>query len=847
MRVDIDLTNFTAGELSPRLKGRTDVVKYYNGLDTMLNMVTLPQGGAQRRPGTVYVTQAILQSSASRLRRFIFSTVQAYMLEFGAYTIRVLMNDAMIINADGSQVVVNTPYQPTDLAALKFTQSADTLYICHPRYPTMTLTRSSHYVWTLSPLVTRDGPYLNVNTTTTTLTTGRVATGNVVVTANSVVGLNSSPSSAGVGFLPTDIGRHIRIKLSSLWGWLIITGYNSPTQVIATVQGAVNSGAAGALDGAAWQGNTVYVTGTIVTPDGVNYYQAIVGGISSAAAPPSGTGTAIADNTVTWKNVAAPLFNTTTWSLGKWSNTTGWPSVPTFWQQRLMLAASTNQPNALDGSVSGDFTNFAPTMADGTEVATNALDWLISDDQVNAIHWISAAGSAQAAQLGIGTSGGEDIMQAASTSAELTPTSVQVYRETALGSAANVDPLRIGKALLFANRPGRKVHEWTFQWTVNGYLGPDVTVDSEHITKSGIAQMVYQQSPYSIIWAILNDGTLIGFTYLSDQKIQAWHRHRLGGQYFGGPPRVESIDVIPSQDGSYDELWLQVVREINGIASRSIEVMSAFFDGATTSIEQAVMVDAAVSSALTYPNAFMQPAASSGTGVNFLAAAPVFTSGQVNALIRINGGIAIVRAYVNALNVTCDWYVPAATNPIGAPGAWSCTTPHSSFSGVSYLNGEPLQIMGDGADFGTQVSTNGAVVLPAGYSATFATIGLPYTYRLLTMPFEPQRAAAASSQGKAKRLDTLYLRLFESLGCNFGRQVTDPLTGSITDVTEPLETRSAADPMGQAPPLYSGLQRLKLPGGYDQECQILVTGSGPYPITVLAITAKADVGEMPQP
>jgi hypothetical protein len=48
-------TNFTAGELSPLLDGRTDLSRYFNGCRVLENMLVYPQGGAMRRPGSYYV------------------------------------------------------------------------------------------------------------------------------------------------------------------------------------------------------------------------------------------------------------------------------------------------------------------------------------------------------------------------------------------------------------------------------------------------------------------------------------------------------------------------------------------------------------------------------------------------------------------------------------------------------------------------------------------------------------------------------------------------------------------------------------------------------------------------
>jgi hypothetical protein len=76
------------------------------------------------------------------------------------------------------------------------------------------------------------------------------------------------------------------------------------------------------------------------------------------------------------------------------------------------------------------------------------------------------------------------VLQAAQAAQALSPTSVQVYRETSFGSAANVEPLRIGKAVLFTDRPGLKIREFSFYWQSNGYLAPDILQFNEHITRA---------------------------------------------------------------------------------------------------------------------------------------------------------------------------------------------------------------------------------------------------------------------------------------------------------------------------------------------------------------------------
>ncbi|KKL64387.1 hypothetical protein LCGC14_2165520, partial [marine sediment metagenome] len=67
---------------------RTDFQKYPLACATLENMVPLPQGGAARRPGSRYVAEVKNSSVKPWLVPFEFSTIQAYILEFGNLALR---------------------------------------------------------------------------------------------------------------------------------------------------------------------------------------------------------------------------------------------------------------------------------------------------------------------------------------------------------------------------------------------------------------------------------------------------------------------------------------------------------------------------------------------------------------------------------------------------------------------------------------------------------------------------------------------------------------------------------------------------------------------------------------
>lgn len=156
-------TNFTSGEISPKMYGRVDVNKYFNGARKLRNMIVLPQGGAYRRPGTIYVNEVKTSSKKTILRKFIFSETQAYVLEFGENYIRFYYNNGVIESSPGIAMEVTTTYGENDLAGLRFAQSADVLYITHGSFQTRTLTRNSHTSWSFALFESIDGPYLSTN------------------------------------------------------------------------------------------------------------------------------------------------------------------------------------------------------------------------------------------------------------------------------------------------------------------------------------------------------------------------------------------------------------------------------------------------------------------------------------------------------------------------------------------------------------------------------------------------------------------------------------------------------------------------------------------------------------
>ena len=245
----------------------------------------------------------------------------------------------------------------------------------------------------------------------------------------------------------------------------------------------------------------------------------------------------------------------------KWSEN-NWPSHITFHEQRLYYANTPLYPQTIWASRVGLYDEFTMKDSSGEVLDDMAIEYTIASDEVNGIQWLKAVDS-----LTCGTSGAEYRIMAGSYTETISPTNIRILRQTSYGSM-NARVQQIGNGVVFAQRGGTRVRIFEYGYTEDQYTAQDLTIMSEHILAGRIKELDLQtvQDPY--IWFVLKDGDIVGLTYEKAQKVNAWHRHSLGGN-----GKAISITVIP---GDYsDEVWLAVKRVINGKTKVYIE---AFID-----------------------------------------------------------------------------------------------------------------------------------------------------------------------------------------------------------------------------------------------------------------------------
>lgn len=292
--------------------------------------------------------------------------------------------------------------------------------------------------------------------------------------------------------------------------------------------------------------------------------------------------TAVASTTeVTVKLLGEPLLDTKPikqWRLGYWSDTTGWPAVGTFFEDRFWLAGSEEFPDLFAGSVVGGYETFSQTDTFGVVLDDSAVVGRLNSRRLSRIRWLSS----DARGLLLGT-GSEEYTISSPNSEPLTARNIAARPATRRGSA-DVEPVRVDSQTLYVQRGGRAVREFAFVFEADGYKSPSMSQLASHLGAVPFVEMDYAAEPHSIVWVRRSDGSLVGLTYNRDENVVGWHRHDLAGGV------IDTLAVVPQKDQLQDALWLVVKRTVNGQARRYVERLTRFWDF-DTSLADAHFVD----------------------------------------------------------------------------------------------------------------------------------------------------------------------------------------------------------------------------------------------------------------
>lgn len=249
---------------------------------------------------------------------------------------------------------------------------------------------------------------------------------------------------------------------------------------------------------------------------------------------------------------AAATKATVNWEEGAWSDAQGWPSAAGFYQERLVMGSTREQPQSWWMSKTGDYYDFGTSFEVLDDEAISGS--LVSRKMFNLKYFVSLG------DLLIMTSGGEWKLSSGAAGGAVTPSNVDVGLQGNRG-CADIAPEVIGNMILFVQSRGLRIRDLGYEYASDSYTGNDLTVLARHLFEGHeIVDWAFALEPDSMCWAVRDDGLLIGMTYVREHEVIAWARYPTDGM-------VEGIASVISPGA--DLVYLCVKRG----GERFIEVM----------------------------------------------------------------------------------------------------------------------------------------------------------------------------------------------------------------------------------------------------------------------------------
>lgn len=748
--------SFAAGELAPSLWGREDLAKYAVGVRTLKNFTVHPHGGVSNRAGMRFVSEARYSDRPVRLVPFEYSDTDAYVLEFGDRYVR-FFKDGSPVMSGGVPYEVATPWAAGDLAGLSFAQSADVLFVAHPRYAPRELSRYGDADWRLEGFAFVNGPFRTMNAGDTTLAlsalsgtatvtasaplfdsrhvgalfsvfhhvdevtartsgeTGGTWTATTIVGGSESVGSGDETTRHYYFYCSSDtqraqftVGRKVRfgtnetvvssvngdrvvfspsikwqagfincsvlmpssvswdVELTVYGGWHVISsGFWGGTvklqrydedearyvDVVTFTSGGTKTSCRNYDESGTVEEPTRYrIAGldfrTFVpegnTDDDRGYFTltAEAADYSSYFRVVSVTSSTLA--TVRFEKDGASTQPTRNWAEGAWSDLRGWPCAVGFVEDRLCFGGNVTEPQSVWMSVTGDYYNFERHLIVQDDDGVTAA--LVSR-KVSPIRAFVPLSS-----LVVLTASAEWTIAAGGAKSAITPSSVEAKVQGYRGSAA-VPPVVIGNMVLFVQKQGKIIRDLGYAFESDSYSGNDLTVLATHLFKGRtIVAMDYQQDPDSIVWVVLDDGSLLALTYLREHDVIAWSRMETDGF-------VESVCCLSSVER--DEVWLSVRRRVGDGYKRFIEQLA---DREAEFPQECFFVDCGVTRRFDSPSAEVAGLEHlEGRGVSVLA------DGNVVPGLTVSGGRVVLPHAVSVAHVGLPYRAELETLDLTLP------------------------------------------------------------------------------------------------------------------------------------------------------------------------------------
>ena len=513
--------SFSIGVLSEKVLGNTEFEGYNNALKSAVNFQVQHTGGLFKRGGTKFVAKA--KKDNAKLILFSYSVADQYMCEFGEQYVRFHTRYGTVCKNGigvGDPFELQTPFSYDEVKKIKHFQDGNTLLLITPK-GMFKLSRTSSVSFEINEIFYTSPPMTLPNTEQIALKP-TADSGEIYLKCVDPKDPSKKPASRYAPvFFDDDLDGFVT---------LIYVAVNSVTQTKEVQH---------------------FYLKILAVEDDADGFKKLKCNIDKERSHHS-------------LEKLPSMDSVSRWAISAFTKTRGLPKAADFFEGRLFLANNLSYQTAIWGSATlyNDYTDFFQGASDA-----DALAYRMCSQKSDEILWLASQG-----KLFAGTQYGIYIAGSATYNDEaITPSNFNIRLCARIG-ASDLQPITALDSIFFVDASGRNVHEIVLSAETGTYAANDLSLIGGDVTASGIIAHAWQQTPVKTYWCAVNDGHLCSLTYLKNNGITAWAKHKLAGD------NVAVEDVCSMNGDTSDYLWMVVRRYIDGKYVRYIEYMMPAYD-----------------------------------------------------------------------------------------------------------------------------------------------------------------------------------------------------------------------------------------------------------------------------
>jgi len=756
---------------------------------------------------------------------------------------------------------VTSPYGQEDLRRLKTVQIRDYVRMMHPDYPAKNLIRNGATNWAISDEVIETGVDAPTNLTLDYESHSELRTYIYQVTAINEDGEESVPDvliiTDGPGIIE-NTGRRTVLSWTAVTGAVYYKIYRSRSHQ------NTNSGSdhtfSDLLCGYIGQSTGTQFTDPGITPDfadtpPVEKNPFADGRIRYATVSAAGTGYNY-DSVITWPSGgsgaygylvtraggSSPVYGVQLWNGGKdYTGTTitaadgssatitatlseasgNNPHCGTIFQQRMVYAATDNDPLRIFGSRAGLLSNFNVSTLGADD---DAYEFDLDAEKIAPIrHTMSVRGGLMVfTQINVWLVFGRQ-------NNVLSPSNAQADRQNSVG-ASQTQPVFVDSNIIYATDEGQELRVLSYDDNIKAHESQNVSLLSNHLFHPSrtIKSLSYAATPHKIAYTTQSNGIMIATTLDAQNGVWACTPLNTKGDF---------SHCIAIEEENRSRLYVATIRQFSGSQKMFLERQK---DRDYDSIEDAFCVDAGLELSRTKPDNKLTPAAFTGNSVTFtlVDTGPfTFSAGDIGKVLRFGTGKAVITGVTVPQIITCDYvrdleqHEPEdADTPLTfKSGEWTMDETTTTLNGFWHLENKEITLLADGVKVTKTASDEGVVTLTT--AASRVAGGYNYTCVAKTLP---PIAGDTVIEGRRKQNVGLAIRMFETAGLKIGPALNK--LRAVADRTKKLGHRPLDELRHEM--VYEDIR-----SDWDRDAQLYIVQEEPLPATILNHIQDLDLGD----